>query len=88
MVGGHVRLQPADGQQKLMLARLQSVGSSLFLAEVEKAANLEAKFRQGTILGDGQIIHIYLYRITIQIESQRRLLARAAVETLFRREWV
>jgi len=49
--------ESADGEQKLVLARLQAMSSRLFLAEVEESANLEAKFSQGAVFGKGKIVH-------------------------------
>ena len=42
----------ADGQQELVLLRLQPLGVRGLFAEMEKAANLAAKISQRSIIGD------------------------------------
>ncbi len=46
--------QAGDGQQKLMLARLQAMRTRLLLAKVQKTVDLEAEIRQQPDVGLGE----------------------------------
>src|SRR5579863_2666081 len=56
----HAHGQAANGQQQLVLLRLQAVRAGLLLAEMEEAADLETELGEGTVAMGGEVFSAHI----------------------------